>query len=92
MPDCRYMIDRRCTNRLALPIYGARPSSGICRTCEYRNGLRGLGDAVAWLLSWTPARRLQKNGCKGCKQRQDALNRAVPARRPCGSCGKTSGA
>jgi len=82
------MVDRRCTNRLALPLYGDRPSSGICRSCEHRNGLRGLGDAVAWLLSWTPARRLQTRGCGGCKRRQDALNRAAPARRPCRSCEK----
>ena len=51
----------------------------------------GLGDAVAWLLSWTPAVQLQRRGCKACKQRQTAMNAAVPFQpsahqRKCGSC------
>lgn len=87
------MRDGECRNRLALPLYGPRPSKGVCSQCQYRNGLRGLGDALAWLLSWTPAVRLQRRGCKACKRRQEAMNQAVPMpakqepRRPCGKCG-----
>lgn len=89
------MADGECRNRLALPVYGARPSRGICAQCEHRNGMRGLGDALAWLLSFTPAARLQKRQCGGCKARQAALNEAVPApnrTRKCGSCQKSANA
>ena len=93
MPDCRYMRDGQCRNRLALPLYGATPSAGVCGQCEHRNGVRGLGDALAWVLSWTPAVRLQRKKCAGCKRRQEALNAAVPSsnakpRRKCGKCAK----
>ena len=89
MPErCRYLKDGKCTNRLALPTFQRSPSAIECVRCEHRDGIRGLGDVVAWLLSFTVARKMQKRGCGGCKQRQEALNRAVPARRPCGSCGK----
>ncbi|MFM2104779.1 MAG: hypothetical protein RL006_946 [Chloroflexota bacterium] len=86
------MVDGECRNRLALPVYGARPSRGICAQCEHRNGLRGLGDAVAWLLSFTPAARLQKAGCVRCKERQEALNTAAPfpEKRKCVRCEKSS--
>jgi hypothetical protein len=78
MNTCRYMVSRECTNRLALPQYGARPSPGVCDECEHRNGFRGAGDVFAWLLSWTPARRLQLAQCKPCKDRQQAMNEAMP--------------
>jgi len=86
------MVGGECRNRLALPVYGARPSPGICAQCEHRNGVRGLGDALAWLLSWTPARRLQQQGCGGCKRRQATLNAVAPVRRrsTCGKCSKSS--
>lgn len=83
MTDCRYMVDSRCTSRLALPLYGSRPSAGVCAECEFRNGPRGLGDLVALMISYTPFRMMQKAGCGGCKQRQEALNKAAPIRR-CG--------
>jgi hypothetical protein len=84
------MRDGECRNRLALPLYGPRPSKGVCGQCQYRNGLRGLGDALAWILSWTPAKRLQQRQCGGCKARQQAMNEAVPFRQPqpCGKCQK----
>ena len=93
MPDCRYMREGECRNRLALPVYGPTPSAGVCGQCQHRNGLRGLGDALAWVLSWTPAVRLQRKGYVGCKRRQEALNAAVPSanskpRRKCGKCAK----
>ena len=89
---CQYMRDGECTNRLALPVYGVRPSEGVCAQCEHRDGLRGLGDAVAWVLSFTPAATMQANGCAGCKQRQQALNTIapMPRSRNCGKCGKSS--
>lgn len=92
MPDCRFMVDGECRNRLALPVYGPRPSKGICDQCQHRNGLRGLGDALAWILSWTPAKRLQAKGCSGCKRRQERLNQIAPApqARNCGKCRKSA--
>jgi len=85
MKPCRYMTAEGCVNRIALPIYGPRPSEGVCAQCRHRDGWRGLGDAIAWLISFTPARALQESGCGGCKKRQEALNAAVPMK-PCG-CG-----
>lgn len=78
MKPCRYMTEAGCVNRIALPIYGPRPSQGVCAQCKHRDGWRGLGDAIAWLISYTPARALQMAGCGGCKKRQDALNAAIP--------------
>lgn len=91
MPDCRYMVGGECRNRLALPLYGHCPSEGTCADCEHRNGLRGLGDALAWILSWTPAKRLQRKGCGACGRRQERLNQIAPRpqARNCGKCGKS---
>jgi len=80
------MLELRCRSRLALPIYGPKPSPMVCEQCEFRDGPRGLGDYVALAISYTPFRRLQAAGCGGCKERQEALNSAVPLR-PCG-CAK----
>jgi hypothetical protein len=79
------MVGGDCTNGLALPVYGVRPSEGICRQCEYRNGLRGLGDAIA-----TVTTAMGIKPCGGCKDRQNALNAAVPFRGNCGKCGKSA--
>lgn len=81
------MVDRSCRNRLALPVYGARPSPFTCEQCEFRNGIRGLGDLVALAISYTPFKSMQGK-CGACKQRQDALNEAMPTK-ACG-CGKRS--
>jgi hypothetical protein len=70
-----------CKNRLALPVYGARPSKGICSQCEYRHGLRGAGDAVKWLLSFTPFRSIK---CGACASRQAFLNKSMPLANKCG--------
>lgn len=44
---CRSMQGGRCTDPLALPLYGDLPSPGVCRICPHYRGLpRGLGDAV----------------------------------------------
>lgn len=82
---CKYMVGGDCTNRLALPVYGARPSDGVCAQCEYRNGLRGLGDAVATITTVFGIKP-----CGGCKERQAAMNAAVPFRGNCGKCGKSA--
>lgn len=87
MSECRYMVDRACRNRLALPVYGARPSPFTCEQCEFRNGIRGLGDLVALAISYTPFRSMQGK-CGACKQRQNALNEAMPTK-ACG-CGNRS--
>ena len=77
------MVDGECRNRLALPIAGKHPSRGVCARCEHRNGMRGLGDAVAWVISFLP----RVKPCTACKRRQAALNRAMPARKKaCGKC------
>lgn len=81
------MVDRACRNRLALPVYGARPSPFTCEQCEFRNGIRGLGDLVALAISYTPFKSMQGK-CGACKQRQHALNEAMPTR-ACG-CGNRS--
>lgn len=86
MNDCRYMSDAGCSSRLALPVYGSRPSPLVCEQCDFRNGARGLGDLIALAISYTPFRRMQAAGCGGCKERQEAMNNAVPLR-PCG-CAK----
>jgi hypothetical protein len=70
---CKYMEGGACTNSLALPVYGAQPSAAVCAQCEFRNGLRGLGDAVAVVTTAFGIRP-----CGGCKERQSALNAAVP--------------
>ena len=46
--SCTHHRDGLCTNALALPLYGAEPSPGICAQCEHYDGpARGLGDRVA---------------------------------------------
>jgi hypothetical protein len=81
------MVAGECRNRLALPIAGKHPSRGVCARCEHRNGMRGLGDAVAWVISFLP----RVKPCMGCKRRQAAMNRGIPfpkkgKRSACGKC------
>lgn len=38
MSECKNMIGGRCTSPLALPLYGDRPSPGICRVCQFYDG------------------------------------------------------
>lgn len=83
------MQESRCVSRLALPVYGPRPSPMVCEQCQFRNGPRGLGDLVALMISYTPFRRIQEYGCGGCKQRQEALNEAVPLK-PCGCANRAT--
>ena len=82
---CRKFISERCTEPLALPLYGDEPSPGICRRCQYYEGpSRGLGDIVHTIAQVTGAARLAKayerrtgRSC-GCQARREALNDALP--------------
>lgn len=80
--SCAHMVDGRCTSALALPLYGDRPSAGICRRCEHYEGPdRGLGDTVHRVARATGVarvvKRVTKGGC-GCQKRRESLNDAVP--------------
>lgn len=89
--DCAYAADGRCTH--PEQPYGARPTRAVClKFCTRRTRWRGLGDLVHWALGFLPSRKVKQmqlpvaqGGCGGCKQRQDALNAAVPFGK-CGSC------
>lgn len=51
---CRSMTSGKCTDPLALPLYGDSPSPGVCRVCEHYRGLpRGLGDVIEAVTRWT---------------------------------------
>lgn len=79
---CAHMVDGRCTSALALPLYGDRPSAGICRRCEHYDGPdRGLGDTVHRVARATGVARVVKrvtSGKCGCQKRRESLNDAVP--------------
>ena len=82
---CSHYKANRCTNPLALPLYGDRPSAGVCRLCEHYRGIpRGLGDVIetaARLLGIKRAvkavERVTGNEC-GCAERRRALNEKFP--------------
>jgi hypothetical protein len=68
-----------------LPLYGDRPSAGICRICPHYRGIpRGLGDVIetaARLLGIKRAvktvERVTGKEC-GCPARRQALNEKFP--------------
>ena len=79
------MLEGRCTNGLALPLYGDRPSRGVCGVCAHYDGpARGLGDVVERAARVTGVRRVVKTveqltGKKcGCDARRAALNSEIP--------------
>jgi len=79
------MLDGRCTNALALPLYGDRPSRGVCGVCAHYDGpARGLGDVVERAARVTGVQRVVKTveqltGKKcGCDARRAALNSEIP--------------
>ena len=84
---CKNWKAGQCTSALALPIYGAQPSHGVCQVCEhYRGRPRGLGDVVeaaARLLGIKRAvqavERTTGKPC-GCAQRRQALNEKFPTK------------
>lgn len=79
------MTDGRCTHALALPLYGERPSAGVCGICAHYDGpARGLGDVVERAARITGVKRVVKaveaatgRPC-GCSERQASLNRRIP--------------
>jgi hypothetical protein len=80
--SCAHHKNGRCTNALALPLYGDNPSAGICRRCEHYDGPdRGLGDTVHRVARATGVTRVVKRvtcgGC-GCQKRRESLNDSVP--------------
>lgn len=82
---CNHYKTNRCTNPLALPLYGDRPSAGVCRICPHYRGIpRGLGDVIetaARLLgikrAVKTAERVTGKEC-GCAERRRALNEKFP--------------
>ena len=83
---CVHHVGGACMNALALPLYGTRPSSGVCRICDHYDGPpRGAGDivhtvAVALRIDAAAdfvAQSLGLPDC-GCAQRRADLNAAVP--------------
>ena len=82
---CSHYKANRCTNPLALPIYGDRPSAGVCRQCEHYRGIpRGLGDVIETAARLFGIKRAVKvvehatgKEC-GCPQRRQALNEKFP--------------
>lgn len=75
----------RCTEPLALPLYGDSPSQGVCRICPHYRGLpRGLGDVIEAVTRWT--------GLKAAAGRVASRSKPVKARQQpgkaheCGGC------
>jgi hypothetical protein len=70
---------------VALPLYGDRPSAGVCRRCEHYEGpARGAGDLVEKAARLTGIKaavkaveRVTGKPC-GCAQRRAELNSAIP--------------
>jgi len=82
---CNHYKANRCTNPLALPLYGDRPSAGVCRQCEHYRGIpRGLGDVIetaARLLGIKRAVKVVEHATGrqcGCPERRRALNEKFP--------------
>ena len=93
MRKCAYLENGRCQSPRC-ELKGLSPSAGFCAQCKHWTAFRGLGDLVHWALGFLPSRKVKQmqlpvaqGGCGGCKQRQDALNAAVPFGK-CGSCGE----
>ena len=84
---CSHYKQNRCTNPLALPLYGDNPSAGICRQCEHYRGIpRGLGDVVEAAARLLGIKRVVKaverttgKAC-GCSERRQALNEKFPTK------------
>ncbi len=84
-PACTNYRDNACHSALALPLYGAHPSAGICRVCPYYDGpSRGLGDVIHKVTTRTGIARAVKivsnatgKPC-GCEERRRALNEQIP--------------
>ena len=75
---CKHFIDDECRHAIALPLYGARPSAGVCAQCAHYDGpARGLGDRVHNVLGAIGVHKIVRD-CGGCAARRAALNAAMP--------------
>lgn len=83
--SCKHHVAGRCTNPIALPIYGDNPSRGVCRICAHYEGpARGAGDVVEQVARLTGMKAVVKaveratgKPC-GCSDRRRALNQDFP--------------
>lgn len=76
---CAHHIGGECTSAAALPLYGPRPSAGVCRVCAHYEGPdRGLGDTVHRVARATGVARVVRavtgGDCGGCAERRKWLN------------------
>ena len=74
---CTHHNGKGCT----LGLYGGRPSAGVCSRCDKYDGpLRGLGDVVHTVLTYTGAGAVAKAIAPNCKctERRARLNAALP--------------
>ena len=77
-PPCKTWVSEHCVHPIALPLYGSKPSAGICQQCEHYEGLpRGLGDVIHTALGFPVVRQIVKavkpDGCN-CAERRKRLN------------------
>lgn len=73
--SCAHMHEKECTHALALPLYGAFPSAGICNQCKHYEGpVRGAGDVVHAVTTATGIARVV-GSCGACAERRVALNK-----------------
>lgn len=82
MTWCAHHVDGECTSAAALPLYGPRPSAGVCRACAHYEGPdRGLGDTVHRVARATGVtsvvRAFTGGDCGGCAERRKWLNGKV---------------
>jgi len=82
--SCKHHVGGECRHSLALPLYGARPSAGVCGVCEHYEGpARGVGDIVANVARLTGVKAVVKavagESC-GCNSRKQFLNEKFPLR------------
>lgn len=78
---CEHHRAGECTHAVALPVYGPRPSRGVCHVCPHYDGPpRGLGDVVHRVAEITGVASVVKavGGDCGCQKRREALNQTFP--------------
>ncbi len=69
------MHAHECTHAIALKLYGARPSPGVCNQCKHYEGpVRGAGDVVHAVTTATGIARVV-GSCGACAERRVALNK-----------------
>lgn len=74
---CKHHDGKGCT----LGLYGGRPSPGVCAKCDRYDGpVRGLGDAIHAVLTYSGAHAAAKAIAPNCRcaERRAALNERFP--------------